>query len=132
MGLQVIRGTAAAPLSQLLTAVEPQLRSAAGLSAWQVVSPAHGRAAGRLEIAEQLRDVQHSRYMQPTVLLVDRVGGEEDVPEVSPVCPRGVQKGLPEGRAGRLWHACPLCRHNSCVIAMRSSASGEVFGTILN
>ena len=83
LGLQVIRGTAAAPLSQLLTALEPQLRSAAGLSAWQVISPAHGSAAGRLEVAAQLRDVQHSRYMEPTVLLVDRVGGDEEVPEVS-------------------------------------------------
>lgn len=82
LGLQVIRGTAAAPLSQLLTALEPQLRSAAGLSAWQVISPAHGSAAGRLELAEQLRDVQHSRYAQPTVLLVDRMGGDEEVPEV--------------------------------------------------
>lgn len=94
-GLQVIRGTAAAPLSQLLTALEPQLRSAAGLSAWQVISPAHGSAAGRLEIAEQLRDVQHSRYMQPTVLLVDSVGGDEDVPEVSRmhmIPPKGVSQ----------------------------------------
>ena len=79
----MIRGTAAAPLSQLLTALEPQLRLAAGLSAWQVISPARGSAAGRLEIVGQLRDVQHSRYRQPTVLLVDCVGGDEEVPEVS-------------------------------------------------
>ena len=80
--MQVIRGTAAAPLSQLLTSLEPQLRSAAGLSAWQIVSPAQGRAGGRLEAAAQLRDVQHSRYQQPTILLVDRVQGDEEIPEV--------------------------------------------------
>ena len=80
--MQVIRGTAAAPLSQLLTSLEPQLRSAAGLSAWQVVSPAQGHAGGRLEAAAQLRDVQHSRYQQPTILLVDRVRGDEEIPEV--------------------------------------------------
>lgn len=81
-GGQVIRGTAAAPLSQLLTSLEPKLRSAAGLSAWQVISPAQGTAVGRLETAQQLRDVQHSRYPQPTILLVDRVGGDEEIPEV--------------------------------------------------
>ncbi len=98
--MQVIRGTAAAPLSQLLTALEPQLRSAAGLSAWQVISPAHGSAAGRLEIVEQLRDVQHSRYMQPTVLLVDRVGGDEEVPEVSQTqatCPQSLRASRSRG-----------------------------------
>ena len=82
LSVQVIRGTAAAPLSQLLTSLEPQLRLAAGLSAWQVVSPAQGRAGGRLEAAAQLRDVQHSRYQQPTILLVDRVQGDEEIPEV--------------------------------------------------
>ena len=84
--MQVIRGTAAAPLSQLLTSLEPQLRSAAGLSAWQIVSPAQGRAGGRLEAAAQLRDVQHSRYQQPTILLVDRVQGDEEIPEVGLAC----------------------------------------------
>ena len=92
MGLQVIRGTAAAPLSQLLTALEPQLRSAAGLSAWQVISPARGSAAGRLETAERLRDVQHSQYAQPTVLLVDSVGGDEEVPEVCLFCPKEIRR----------------------------------------
>ena len=78
----MIRGTAAAPLSQLLTSLEPKLRSAAGLSAWQVISPAQGNAVGCLTMAQQLRDVQHSRYPQPTILLVDRVGGDEEIPEV--------------------------------------------------
>ena len=80
----MIRGTAAAPLSQLLSAIEPALRLAAGLGAWQVVSPAAGAVTGRLEIAAALAHVQHARYAQPTVLLVDAVGGEEDMPEVRP------------------------------------------------
>ena len=78
----MIRGTAAAPLAQLLAAVEPALRAAAGLGAWQVVSPARGEAAGKLEAVRALAHVQHMRYAEPTVLLVDAISGEEDIPEV--------------------------------------------------
>lgn len=90
--VQVIRGTAAAPLSQLLTALGQGLRAAAGLGAWQIISPASGSAAGRLELAARLKDVQHSRYPQATILLVERVGGDEEIPEVG---------GCP--------HCCPVC-----------------------
>lgn len=88
--VQVIRGTAAAPCSQLLSAIEPALRAAAGLGAWQLVSAgAGGAAAGKLVVAEKLAHVQHAPYPEPTVLLVDSVGGDEDIPDVSPILPLG-------------------------------------------
>ncbi|BDA43844.1 Alpha-glucan water dikinase, chloroplastic at C-terminar half [Coccomyxa sp. Obi] len=79
---EVIRGTAAAPCSQLLSAIEPALRAAAGLGAWQLVSAgAGGAAAGKLVVAEKLAHVQHAHYLEATVLLVDGVGGDEDIPD---------------------------------------------------
>ena len=79
----MIRGTAAAPCAQLLAALEPALRAAAGLGAWQLVSAgAGGAAAGKLVTAEKLAHVQHARYPEATVLLVDSISGEEDIPEV--------------------------------------------------
>lgn len=41
-----------------------------------------GAAAGKLEVAEELAHVQHARYPEATVLLVDSVSGDEDIPEV--------------------------------------------------
>lgn len=79
---QVIRGTAATPCSQLLSLLDPALRRAAGLGAWQIISPASGTATGKLEVAERMAHVQHASYREPTVLLVDSIGGEEDIPEV--------------------------------------------------
>ena len=39
---EVIRGTAAAPLAQLLAVLNPLLRELAGLPNWQPISPGHG------------------------------------------------------------------------------------------
>ena len=39
---EVIRGTAAAPLAQLLAVLNPLLRELAGLPSWQIISPGHG------------------------------------------------------------------------------------------
>ena len=80
---QVARSSAAAPLSQLVSALEPVLRSAAGLGSWQVVSPAPGGSVrGEVAAVAALADVQGSSFSRPTVLLADAVGGDEDIPEV--------------------------------------------------
>ena len=45
---EVIRGTAAAPLAQLLALLNPVLRQLAGLPSWQIISPGRGKQAQRL------------------------------------------------------------------------------------
>lgn len=125
-----MRGGAAAPLAQLLAALEPAIASAAGLPPWSLVSAGgnNGRASGRLLCAASLvscsssvaagdcRDGRGTEgravlkmpvvlvcqelrmwicsctmfgrvqvttlVQQPTVLVVDNVGGDEDIPEV--------------------------------------------------
>lgn len=77
---EVIRGTAFAPLSQLLSLVDPALRQQSGRGNWMVVSPAAGTASGWLRIVDDLASIQHDTFERPTVLLCNHVGGEEEVP----------------------------------------------------
>jgi len=64
----------------VLSSVEPGLRAAAELGAWQVISPATA-VMGRLEVVPDLHGLQEKVYDEPTVLLARRVTGEEEVPE---------------------------------------------------
>ncbi|CAL8469831.1 g9373 [Coccomyxa elongata] len=108
---EVIRGTAAAPCSQLLSALEPALRAAAGLGAWQLVSAgAGGAAAGKLVLAEKLAHVQHARYPEATVLLVDSVGGDEDIPD-------GCAAVITPDTLDVLCHAAVRARNSSVLLA---------------
>ncbi|CEG00106.1 Pyruvate phosphate dikinase,PEP/pyruvate-binding [Ostreococcus tauri] len=75
---EVIRGTAAAPLSQMLRVIDPIIRNVAEMGSWQIVSNAE--CAGVIVPVRSLAEVQHVKYSQPTVLISDRVGGEEDIP----------------------------------------------------
>jgi hypothetical protein len=58
------------------------LREAAGLGAWKIISAGVGSASARLEVAERLAHVQHTRYQEPTAVLVQEVGGDEEIPQV--------------------------------------------------
>lgn len=53
---EVVRGGPAFAVSLVLSAVEPHMRGAAELGAWQVISPAN--CYGRLEIVPDLHDIQ--------------------------------------------------------------------------
>lgn len=41
-----------------------------------------GLAVGRLVVVQALSQVQDMHFQEPTVLLVQHIGGEEDIPEV--------------------------------------------------
>lgn len=75
---EVVRGTPAAPLSQMLRALDPRLREMSNMGSWSIVSPVE--AAGVIEVINDLKDVQNKTYSVPTVLVSRRVGGEEDIP----------------------------------------------------
>jgi alpha-glucan,water dikinase len=76
---EVVRGGPAFALAKVLRHLDPLLRRAAGLGGWQVISPA--TAWGQVRAVDCLVSVQAERFAQPTVLLADEVGGEEEVPE---------------------------------------------------
>ena len=75
---EIIRGTAAAPLSQMLRALDPVIRNVANMGSWQIVSNAE--AEGIIVRVASLAEVVNVKYTQPTVIVADRVGGEEDIP----------------------------------------------------
>lgn len=75
---EIIRGTAAAPLSQMIRVLDPVIRNVANMGSWQIVSNA--ACSGVVVSVNSLAEVQNVKYSQPTVIVADRVGGEEDVP----------------------------------------------------
>jgi alpha-glucan,water dikinase len=75
---EVVRSGPAFGVSLALSAVEPAMRAAAELGAWQVISP--GAAAGRLCVVPSLHGIQDKVYEEATVLLARQVTGEEEVP----------------------------------------------------
>ena len=75
---EVVRGSAAAPLSQMLRALDPVLRNLAQMGSWQIISPVE--TEGVVVVVDDLKDIQTVTYSQPTVLVAKRVGGEEDIP----------------------------------------------------
>ena len=48
---EIVRGTAAAPLSQMLRALDPVLREMAHMGAWNVISPVE--ASGVVEVVDE-------------------------------------------------------------------------------
>lgn len=76
---EVVRGGPAFALSLLLRRLDPILRKAAGLGGWQVISPSS--TFGRVRLTDKLISVQGERYTEPTVIIADAVGGNEEIPE---------------------------------------------------
>ena len=75
---EVIRGGAGFALSLALSRLDPALRAAADLGSWAVISPVS--CCGRLVVEHDLASVQSKVYVEPTVLLAERVGGGEELP----------------------------------------------------
>jgi len=77
---EVVRGSSLGfALSMLLHQVERVLRQSAHLGAWQIVSP--GRGTGQVEVVDTLRTVQGKTFDRPTVIIADKVMGDEELPK---------------------------------------------------
>ncbi|MFA5353345.1 MAG: PEP/pyruvate-binding domain-containing protein, partial [Thermodesulfovibrionales bacterium] len=76
---EAVRGRLPFGLSMLLHHLDPLLRKGARLGDWQVISPA--AASGRLEVVESLLSLQGQRFDTPTVIIAQKVRGDEEPPE---------------------------------------------------
>ena len=78
---EVLRGTLFFSLSMILKKIDPYVRKCAHLGDWLIISPgrSHG-SRGYVEYVPKLYDVMHNTYDQRTVLIVDKITGEEEVP----------------------------------------------------
>jgi alpha-glucan,water dikinase len=75
----VIRGSELFSLSTVLRILDARLRETADLGDWQVISPA--KVVGEVVRVNELASVQDLIYEQPTILICDRIGGEEEPPQ---------------------------------------------------
>jgi alpha-glucan,water dikinase len=75
---EVVRGGLAFLLSTMHRKIDPLLRKSAQLGNWQVVSP--GKETGELIVASTLAAVQKKRYSHRTVVLTEKITGEEEIP----------------------------------------------------
>lgn len=76
---ETVRGSAAFPLAKIVHYLTPKLRKLAGLSGWQIIGP--GEVSGEVVEIADLHSVQAVTYEKPTILLVERAGGDEEPPE---------------------------------------------------
>lgn len=76
---EMIRSGSAASLSQLLNRLDPILRSAAHLGSWQIISPVE--VSGYVEVVGALGEIQDKIYKRPTILVANKVKGEEEIPD---------------------------------------------------
>jgi alpha-glucan,water dikinase len=75
---EIVRGLPAFSLSQTLRRLDPLLRERAELGSWQIISPA--TATGRVRSVEDLRTVHAMALDGPTIVLAERVRGDEEPP----------------------------------------------------
>lgn len=76
---EVVRGQSVFLLSMLIHHFDPVLRQQAKLGDWQVISPSS--VVGEVESAESLRSVQGRRFERATILVAEKVFGDEEPPE---------------------------------------------------
>jgi alpha-glucan,water dikinase len=76
---EVVRGSSLAfALSMLLRQLGRTLRERAHLGSWEIVS--RGRGTGKVEVVERLGEVQARQFDRPTLVIADRVMGDEELP----------------------------------------------------
>lgn len=76
---EVVRGQSVFLLSLLIHHFDPVLRKQAKLGDWQVISPSS--AVGEVQVVESFRTVQGQRFERPTIIVAEKVFGDEEPPE---------------------------------------------------
>lgn len=78
---EVLRGTLFFSLSMILKKIDPHVRNCANLGSWLIISQgrSHG-SRGNFVRVKNLADVMHKVYDERSVLLVEKISGEEEVP----------------------------------------------------
>lgn len=76
---EVVRGRAPFSLSALIRRLAPLLREGAGLGDWQVIS--RSLAQGEIRSVSTLRAIQEQRFERAAVIVAEKVGGDEEIPE---------------------------------------------------
>lgn len=79
---EMLRGTLFFSLSMILKKIDPHVRECAHLGDWLIISQGRNHGSrGYSERVKHLTDVMHKTYEHRTVLLVEKISGEEEVPD---------------------------------------------------
>lgn len=78
---EILRGTLFFSASMIMKKIDPIIRKCANLGDWLIISQgrSHG-SRGYIEVVKNLQDVMHKVYDRRTILLVEKISGEEEVP----------------------------------------------------
>lgn len=76
---EVVRGRIVFVLSILIRQLDRILRKTANIGNWQIISPGYGM--GRVDVMDNLRSIQGRRSDYPSVIVADKVTGDEEIPE---------------------------------------------------
>ncbi|CDJ46284.1 alpha-glucan water dikinase 1, putative [Eimeria brunetti] len=77
---EILRGSSLLSISFSIKRLEPLLRKAARLPAWQLISVVE-RVRGEFVTINELSGIQDKVFGSPTILLCNAVSGEEEIPE---------------------------------------------------
>eukprot|EP00210_Caulerpa_lentillifera_P004353 g4151.t1 len=107
------------------------------LSSWQIISPV--TAIGRVVSVPDLHEVQDTVYKEPTIILAERVSGEEEIPEgvvglltpdapdiLSHVSVRARNMNVLFAACRDRWRLDEIKKRQSKVFRINPAASGEV------
>lgn len=75
-----IRGSLLFAVSMVLKKIDAHLRRFCNFKSWQVISPKPS-SSGKFLKVDSLHSVAYTVYQEPTVLLSERVTGEEEIPD---------------------------------------------------
>ncbi len=118
---EIVRGTAGFVLSMLLHHLDPVLRKSARLGDWQVIS--QGQATGVVEVVDSLGSLQGKSFERPTIIITDKVRGDEEPPEgvrvvITPDAVDLVSHIAVRARNSRLLFA--ICYDTKCLERLKS------------
>jgi alpha-glucan,water dikinase len=76
---EVVRGRPEFILSALLRHADPTLRSLAGVSGWQILSPGEGE--GAVAVFKELSEAEGADFGSPVVVAAEKINGTEELPD---------------------------------------------------
>ena len=107
---EVLRGRLEFVVSALLRKLDEGLREHTGTGRWRIISRGSGDVAGIVVLRGSLAEAQEQHFGGATVLVVGRVGGEEEIPP-------GVVAVLTEASVDLLAHVAVRARNAQVQLA---------------
>ena len=105
-----IRGSLLFAVSIVLKKINSILRVLCNFKSWQIISP-KPITSGRLLKVESLHSVAYTIYTEPTVLICEKVTGEEEIPD-------NVTAVISCTELDALAHVCVRARNNKVLLAI--------------